>query len=582
MTQDANFQVEIQQSSKSLVQLDEPQVHYLLLDIRPGKQIPVVHPPVYLAIVFDCSTSMMGPRLDQMRSVVMAILKAMQPEDRASVVVFSDRAEVILTPDQARVASVADARLQRVKPRGGTEISQGLTAGMDEIHRYYSQEGVNHIILLTDGRTYGDEDLCMGIASEAAEQGIAINSIGIGSDWSDRLLNDLAIKTGGQVTFLSARKAVTDILHTIHQGIVMRHVQVNGSLGEHIDLRSALQLQPEPVKLDNRFPVTLGHLPYDGTLQLLLELVIRPNIEEVELTLVHLNVSGDLPGQESEVLSVSIDIILPIANEPDPNLSPDDFTSARNINSFNRAVKKARREAELGQDTKAVFRLFNLASQLITSGEFDLAKATLNEAIHLSQPRIRETEKKQRFWESDERRLAKLMIMRRKVPDWLRPLMGLDLVLSGGDIDRLTGYFEKMSDASQSASLALIEIDKFEEFIERYGRNPGERMLENLKSLLRREFGEGAVLGESLFDGLFVAYKSNSLGGAKIQADLIRTRARTFATPDSERKSISPISITIGLAFYPDHGSTIEALFQAANFALLVGKSRGGDCVVPP
>jgi diguanylate cyclase (GGDEF)-like protein len=453
---------------------------------------------------------------------------------------------------------------------------------MDEIHRNYSQEGVNHIILLTDGHTYGDAELCMEIASEAAEQGITINSVGIGTDWSDHLLKGIATKTGGKVIFLSALKVVTDLLHTIHEGVTILHVQVNGSLGEQINLRSAFWLQPEPVKLDNRLPMTLGHLRCEGTLRLLLELVVQPNMEQHELTLAHLDVSGDLPGRESEAVDVSVDIVLPIADGPDPNPPPDDIASALNVISFFRTQAKARREAGLGQVAQAARRLENLATHLLTSGDRDLAKAALNEAVQLSRSQRRATEEKPRLRDPDERQFLKLILMRRKLPDWIRPVVGLDLILSAEDIDHLTGFFEKIPNTSQNVSLALIEIDQIEEFIERYGRNAGEQILANLKSLLRQEFGEGAVLGKTLFDGYFIAYKSNSLGGAKILADQVRTSARKLTAVDSEGRSSSPISVTIGLAFYPDHGSTLEALFRASNFALFVGKSRGGDCVVPP
>jgi Mg-chelatase subunit ChlD len=35
---------------------------------------------------------------------------------------------------------------------------QGLTAGLREIEKHRGQDSVNHLILLTDGQTYGDEE----------------------------------------------------------------------------------------------------------------------------------------------------------------------------------------------------------------------------------------------------------------------------------------------------------------------------------------------------------------------------------------------------------------------------------------
>ena len=587
MTQDVSFQVEIQHSSKHLARLDVPQVHYLLLDIQPGEQMPEVRLPVNLAIVFDCSTSMSGQRLDAVRSAVLAILEDMKPEDRASVVAFSDRAEVIVTPDQPKDSSLVRSRLRQLKPRGGTEIGQGLIAGMKEIHRNYSREGVNHIVLLSDGRTYGDEDLCMEIASDAAEQGITINGVGIGTGWSHRVLNDLATKTGGSVTYLSAPKVVTNLVRTICDSMIVSNLQIIGALGEQVDLRSAFRIQPRPEMLDNSFPLTLGYLPREGKLRLLIELVVQPIIELHELTLAHINVSGDILGVEGETQSLPVEINLPITDESDQNPPPNDIISALNLVSLYKTQEKARRGAKLGQGVQAARRLENLATHLLASGERDLARAVLNEAVRLSRTQRLAAEAfggKDLFRsDPDMRELVEILLMRGGI--------GSDLVLERGapelffsreDIDQLIGFCEEMSSAHETFSLTLINIDRFIKFFERYGHDASDQILENLESLFRSQLSESAVLGRSLLDEFYIASKSNSLGGAKMRADQIRQSIRTVTVLDSVGRTISPVTVTIGLAFYPAHGANLEELCRTAKYALFVGKARGGDCIVPP
>ena len=165
------FSARVQHSRKSLLQIDEPQVHYLLLDLQSKSDIGHVRPPVNLSIVIDRSTSMRGQRLDHVRSATQEILKSLQPNDRASVTAFSDRAELIVSPDQAADMSVARARLSLLQADGGTEILQGLKMGIEQLELNFTREGVNHLILLTDGRTYGDEDACLALASQVAERG---------------------------------------------------------------------------------------------------------------------------------------------------------------------------------------------------------------------------------------------------------------------------------------------------------------------------------------------------------------------------------------------------------------------------
>ncbi len=384
------FRSNIQQSRDAILELDEPQVHYILLDIKPADNLPDRRPPVNLCLVIDRSTSMQGPRLDQVRSSVLTILEDMQPGDTTSIVAFSDKAEVIVSPDQAVDMSVARARMSLLQAGGGTEIGQGLTVGLDEIHRNFTREGVNHLVLLTDGRTYGDEELCLELADQASTYGISINGVGIGSDWSDRLLDDLASRTGGNVLFLNTPRAVTDLLHRIHDSltqIVANRVRLEGALGQQVDLRSAFRILPDPIPLGDSLPIVLGHLPRDGLIRLLLEIVIHPVRSVDELTLAHFNVSGDILGSDMEGMVLPIEVKAKVTSEPDTKPPPEQIVSALNHVALYRMQEKARHEAELGQVAQAARRLENLATHLLAEGERELAKAALNEAVQLTQSR---------------------------------------------------------------------------------------------------------------------------------------------------------------------------------------------------
>ena len=392
---DTPYIVNVLHSKNALLILDEPQVHYVLLEVRPAHELPEIRPAVNLSIVIDRSTSMRGARMDQVRSAVMAILKELQPGDFASVVAFDDRAEVIVTPEQARDINKARARLSLLQAGGGTEIAQGLTAGLDELHRSYTRQGVNHLVLITDGRTYGDEDLCLELAEQASQAGISINGVGIGSEWSDRLLDDLAARTGGNVIFMNTPKAVTDLLNSIYDGliqIVATHLRIDGAFSQQVDLRTAFRLVPEPMPLGDSLPMSLGNLPKKGLIRLLLELVVHPLYGMDELSVANLVLSGTIIGETAEEKQLPLPVSIPLTNELDGKPPPEQISDALNLLSMYKLQEKARHEAELGQVAQAARRLENLATQLLAAGEKDLAKAALNEAVQLTQARRLSTE----------------------------------------------------------------------------------------------------------------------------------------------------------------------------------------------
>jgi Ca-activated chloride channel family protein len=232
------------------------------------------------------------------------------------------------------------------------------------------------------------------MARSVADKGVAINGVGIGSDWSDRFLDELASTTGGGVLFLESPKAITGLLEGILQSlskVVASRVRLDGSLSQWVDLRSAFRLEPEPMILGDTLPLKLGNLPRDDKLSLLLEIVIHPIGEFESLTLAHLSLTGDMVGsEESQTLPLRIDI--PVSESPTKEPPPDAIADALSAIALYRMQDKARHEAELGQSSQAAKRLQNLATQLLASGQRELAKAALNEAENLARSRRLSTE----------------------------------------------------------------------------------------------------------------------------------------------------------------------------------------------
>ena len=220
LSEDAPIAFELLQSRMYLAPMEGPQVVYVLADVRPkaGQQKGAVRQRLNVALVIDRSTSMSGARMQNVKVAAGDLLESLDPEDRLSLVTFSDRAEVLAPSDLVANARVFKSAIASMVPGGGTEINQGLLAGLEEVRRYASGELINHVILLTDGRTYGDEMRSLSEARRAASEGISISAFGIGEDWNDEFLDDLA-RCGAGVSRSSASFDVRTVLKQQIQGL---------------------------------------------------------------------------------------------------------------------------------------------------------------------------------------------------------------------------------------------------------------------------------------------------------------------------------------------------------------------------
>ncbi|MEJ5222896.1 MAG: DnaJ domain-containing protein [Anaerolineales bacterium] len=379
--------VRVQYSRTSIPRQDQPQMVYALVDISPAEHAAKASaPPLNVSLVLDCSTSMQGQKLDMVKATAIQIMRRLRPQDVFSVVSFSDRAEVIIPAMRATELLRYENRIHALHPSGGTEIYQGLSAGYDEVRRYYNPASVNHIILLTDGRTYGDEDACLKLADDAAALGVGISGLGIGHEWNDQFIDALVKNTGGVSMFVSDPQKIQEILlkkfHHLSSAYA-ENVSLDFEPATDTELLYCFRIKPEPGPLDPKGPIALGVIPRDGALSVMMEIRVN-SLSRAFKTIEFLNgtLTVTVTG-EGSAHPMPLTLQLPIADEIFPEPPPQAIIQALSQLTLYRMQERARAEVDEGNYEKATQYLRSLASHLMAQGERSLAKTVLFEAEHI-------------------------------------------------------------------------------------------------------------------------------------------------------------------------------------------------------
>ncbi len=169
-------------------------------------------PPINLALVVDTSGSMQGAPITDARDASLALLDTLRPEDRLSVIAFSSETEVLLPSTLLGGADTAELRrrIGRMEARGTTDLAGGLRAGLEELVRNYEPEGINRLVLLSDG-VPNDPAPILPLATAAGERGIRITALGLGLDYDETLLGHIAQASGGRFHFVEESAHVADV-----------------------------------------------------------------------------------------------------------------------------------------------------------------------------------------------------------------------------------------------------------------------------------------------------------------------------------------------------------------------------------
>jgi Ca-activated chloride channel family protein len=378
-------------SRNSLIKMPNPQLIYVMLEIEPRPGVEEISTPsLNICLVLDCSTSMQGARLDTVKSTAIELIRQLHAQDVLSIVKFSDRAEVLVPASRGFDRKHVETRIQFLQAGGGTEIFQGLDLGFSEIRRYRNINQTHHIILITDGRTYGDEEDCLRLAEQANTLGIGISALGIGSQWNDIFLDQLVTLTGGSSKYISKAKNIRRFLIEKVAGLgksFAEHVTYSYDTPDGIELSYAFRLQPDSSPLENRSPLVMGSVQRDTTYSLILEFLINEIPEETkQISFATGRIIYETPGNNSKSKYIErLDLTRSISDEPDIEPPPPNIVQAMSRLTLYRMQERARVDMEKGDIQEATRRLQNIATHLLAQGQQDLAKSVLGEVAYIQQ-----------------------------------------------------------------------------------------------------------------------------------------------------------------------------------------------------
>jgi len=162
--------------------------------------------PAVLTFVVDVSGSMrMENRLELVKRALGLLLDELKSSDRVGLVVYGSEARRILDPTADREA-IRDA-IDRLVPEGSTNAEQGLRMGYEMAARFRSRDGINRVVLCSDGvanvgRT-GPASILQLIEREARENDIELTTVGFGmGNYNDVLMEQLANKGDGRYAYV--------------------------------------------------------------------------------------------------------------------------------------------------------------------------------------------------------------------------------------------------------------------------------------------------------------------------------------------------------------------------------------------
>ncbi|MBY5323328.1 vWA domain-containing protein [Rhizobium leguminosarum] len=168
---------------------------------------PATTPHANLVFLIDVSGSMDEPdKLPLLKSAFRLLVNRLKPDDTVSIVTYAGNAGTVLTPTRVAEKSKILSAIDRLEAGGSTGGAEGIEAAYDLAKQGFVKDGVNRVMLATDGDfnvgPSSDEDL-KRIIEERRKDGIFLTVLGFGrGNLNDSLMQTLAQNGNGSAAYI--------------------------------------------------------------------------------------------------------------------------------------------------------------------------------------------------------------------------------------------------------------------------------------------------------------------------------------------------------------------------------------------
>ncbi len=194
--------------------------HLMRVGLQTRSADAHTRPDAALTFVIDVSGSMAEPgRLDLVQDALHYLIDQLRPTDSVAIVAYHEEAFVLRELTRLSNRSALHGAVDDLYADGSTNLEAGLVTGYRVARDGFVAGASNRVILLSDGlANVGNTDaepILAQIREEAAKE-ISLLGVGVGSEYGDQLMEQLADSGDGFVTYVSeveqARRLFVDRL----------------------------------------------------------------------------------------------------------------------------------------------------------------------------------------------------------------------------------------------------------------------------------------------------------------------------------------------------------------------------------
>jgi diguanylate cyclase (GGDEF)-like protein len=168
----------------------------------------------------------------------------------------------------------------------------------------------------------------------------------------------------------------------------------------------------------------------------------------------------------------------------------------------------------------------------------------------------------------------------------------LDTMKQQANIDMLTGLYNRrfLEDYArklfaiarrrgQPVGVIMMDLDHFKNFNDIYGHETGDRIMRHFAKTVIGSMRETNLAARYGGEEFIVVLPDTDAKSCTLVAERIRKAVMVMIVPSSTEKPLPQVTVSMGVAVFPESGRTVEEVIQASDRALYESKHGGRNRV---
>ena len=144
--------------------------------------------------------------------------------------------------------------------------------------------------------------------------------------------------------------------------------------------------------------------------------------------------------------------------------------------------------------------------------------------------------------------------------------------------ESLEREFSRAKRNKSSVAIVMMDLDHFKRFNDTFGHQAGDTLLRTLGDFLKKNTRGQDIACRYGGEEFALVLTDSNLAGALHRAEVLREQVKQLSV-EYAGQILGTVSVSIGVAIYPDHGSTMSEVLRASDQALYAAKREGRDRV---